>query len=249
VIAPLIEIMQKLRDPEAGCEWDRKQNFRSIAHYTIEEAYEVVDAIDRGDMDDLRDELGDLLLQVVFHSQMASELGQFSFQDVVESICDKMERRHPHIFGDAQHSPGWEHIKAQERSDTGKSYILDGIAQALPSLMRAQKLQKRAALVGFDWPDRNSIRAKLIEELEELDEATTPDHVAEEMGDLLFAAVNLARFHKVDAEQVLEKTNQKFMRRFKYIEDNLDKPLEESSVEEMDTAWDNAKKLEQSGDL
>ncbi len=249
MIAPLIEIMQKLRDPEAGCEWDRKQNFRSIAHYTIEEAYEVVDAIDRGDMDDLRDELGDLLLQVVFHSQMASELGQFSFQDVVESICDKMERRHPHIFGDAQHSPGWEHIKAQERSDTGKSYILDGIAQALPSLMRAQKLQKRAALVGFDWPDRNSIRAKLIEELEELDEATTPDHVAEEMGDLLFAAVNLARFHKVDAEQVLEKTNQKFMRRFKYIEDNLDKPLEESSVEEMDTAWDNAKKLEQSGDL
>ena len=241
MIDPLLEIMRLLRDPDTGCEWDKVQTFKTIAPYTIEEAYEVADAIERDDMVSLRDELGDLLLQVVFHSQIAADQGKFDFQDVVTSICDKMTRRHPHIFGEASESPGWEQIKAGEREQSGQSSALDGVALALPALLRAQKIQKRAARVGFDWPDKAPVKEKLLEELDEVEAASSDEQVHEEIGDLLFSAVNLARHYKVDAERALADATAKFTKRFNLVEANLDKDMQEMSIEELEAEWQKAK--------
>jgi len=214
----LVAIMRRLRDPISGCEWDREQTFATIAPYTIEEAYEVADAIARGDMDALADELGDLQLQVVFHAQMAQESGYFTLEDVVGRICDKLERRHPHIFGDATSSPGWENLKAAERQTSDDQSALAGVALALPSLERAAKLQRRAARVGFDWPDAAGPRAKISEELAELEAETEHDRQFEELGDLLFAIVNFARHLNIEPEAALRSANTKFERRFRAIE-------------------------------
>ncbi|MEN3971486.1 nucleoside triphosphate pyrophosphohydrolase [Sphingomicrobium sp. XHP0235] len=223
-IQRLRTVMRRLRDPETGCEWDRVQTHRSIARYAIEEAYEVVDAIERDDMDELVDELGDLQLQVVFHAQMASERGDFTFDDVVDRICDKMERRHPHIFGDDPEGGHhrWEEIKAAERAGKPDQSALAGVARALPALERAQKLQKRAARTGFDWPDATGAREKIDEELLELESAEGAAHREEELGDLLFAVVNLARFLSIDAEDALRKATAKFEKRFRTIEAHPD---------------------------
>jgi ATP diphosphatase len=214
----LVAIMQRLRDPERGCEWDRAQSFATIAPYTIEEAYEVADAIHRGDMEALADELGDLQLQVVFHAQMAAEAGHFTLDDVLKRISDKLERRHPHIFGDATHSPGWEELKARERQEKPDSSALAGVALALPALERAAKLQRRATHTGFDWPDDAGPRAKIDEELAELDRESDLAARTEELGDLLFAVVNLARHLNIDAEDALRQANRKFEARFRQIE-------------------------------
>lgn len=217
----ILAIMARLRDPEDGCEWDRAQNFTTIAPYTIEEAYEVADAIERADMEALRDELGDLLLQVVFHARMAEEAGHFGFADVAASISDKLEARHPHIFGndvsgDAQ-TERWEKLKARERAAKGAKSAIDGVANSLPALMRAEKLQKRAARVGFDWPDPSGAAEKLHEEMGELAEAGEASKL-EEAGDLLFAAVNLVRLHGIAPEEALRAANTKFERRFRAME-------------------------------
>lgn len=241
MIDPLLEIMRLLRDPDDGCEWDKVQTFSTIAPYTIEEAYEVADAIERDDMVALRDELGDLLLQVVFHSQIAADSGKFDFQDVVTAICDKMTRRHPHIFGEAEESPGWEQLKAGEREQSGQSSALDGVALALPALLRAQKIQKRAARVGFDWPDKAPVKDKLLEELAEVAAASSDEEVHEEIGDLLFSAVNLARHYKVDAERALADATEKFTKRFNLVEASLDKNMQEMSIEELEAEWQKAK--------
>jgi len=216
----LLAIMARLRDPATGCEWDSVQTFATIAPYTIEEAYEVDDAIRRGDLADLKDELGDLLLQVVFHARMAEEAGAFDFADVATAISEKMERRHPHLFGSADEGGHhlWEQIKAEERGAKGHASALDGIALALPALLRAEKIQKRAARTGFDWPDPSGARAKIDEELAEV-EAASPDQRAEEIGDLLFATVNWARKLGVDPETALHAANAKFERRFRAMED------------------------------
>ncbi|MFM5923130.1 MAG: nucleoside triphosphate pyrophosphohydrolase [Novosphingobium sp.] len=219
----LLGIMARLRDPQRGCEWDLAQDFASIAPYTIEEAYEVADAIERNDLAALKDELGDLLLQVVFHARMAEEAGHFAFDDVAAAIGAKMHARHPHIFGDApdhgqSREERWERLKAEERSAKGALSALDGVALALPALLRAEKLQKRAARVGFDWPDVQGPADKLVEELAELAEAGTEADRAEEAGDLLFAAVNLVRAHGIPAEEALRAANAKFERRFKAME-------------------------------
>ncbi len=219
----LLAIMTRLRDPQSGCEWDRAQNFATIAPYTIEEAYEVADAIERRDMAALKDELGDLLLQVVFHARIAEEAGLFAFGDVAAAISAKMEARHPHIFGGAadlgqSREDRWETHKANERAAKGAFSALDGVALALPALMRAEKLQKRAARTGFDWPDPSGPADKVREELAELAEAVTPDHQAEEAGDLLFAAVNLVRAYGIAPEDALRRANAKFERRFKAME-------------------------------
>jgi nucleoside triphosphate diphosphatase len=213
-------IMRRLRDPKTGCEWDTAQTFTTIAPYTIEEAYEVADAIARDDMDALADELGDLQLQVVFHAQMAEEAGLFTLEDVIERISDKMERRHPHIFGDAEHGGHhlWEKIKADERSANPDKSALAGVALALPALERAAKLQRRAARVGFDWPDKSGPRAKIDEELAELDAETDHQRMLEELGDLLFAVVNLARHLNIEPEAALREGNAKFEERFRAIE-------------------------------
>ncbi len=213
----LVRIMARLRDPATGCEWDRAQTWATIAPYTIEEAYEVADAIERHDAGDLVDELGDLLLQVVFHARIAEEAGAFRLDDVVAAICDKMERRHPHIFGDATASPGWEAIKADERAGRTDLSALAGVATGLPALLRAVKLQNRAARVGFDWPDTAGPRAKIDEELAEIADAP-PEHVEEEVGDLLFAVVNWARHLGIDPEAALRSGNAKFERRFRGME-------------------------------
>ncbi len=214
--------MARLRDPVSGCPWDVAQDFASIAPYTIEEAYEVADACARGDMAALKDELGDLLLQVVFHARMAEEAQEFGFDDVAAAISDKMVRRHPHVFGDGvareDGHAQWEVIKAAERSANEDTSTLGGIALALPALMRAEKLQKRAARTGFDWPDATGPRDKIAEELDELETAATDDAREDEMGDLLFAVVNLARHLKVDPEAALRRANAKFERRFRVIE-------------------------------
>lgn len=241
MIDPLLEIMRLLRDPDRGCEWDKVQTFTTIAPYTIEEAYEVADAINRDDMVGLRDELGDLLLQVVFHSQIAADAGAFDFQDVVQSICEKMTRRHPHIFGAAEESPGWEQLKAEERQLSGQASALDGVALALPALLRAQKIQKRAARVGFDWPDKAPVKDKLLEELEEVAAATSDEEVHEEIGDLLFSAVNLARHYKVDAERALADATEKFTKRFNRVESSLGKDMQDMSIEELEAEWQKAK--------
>jgi ATP diphosphatase len=237
----LVAIMARLRDPVHGCEWDRVQTYASIAPYTIEEAYEVADAIARGDVGDLRGELGDLALQVVFHAQMATEAGDFTLKKVLDGISDKLERRHPHIFGSAEHGGHhlWEEIKAAERAVEEDQSALAGVALALPALERAAKLQKRAARTGFDWPDASGARAKILEELEELDWATTEPDREEELGDLLFAVVNLSRFLKVEPEEALRKANAKFERRFRAIE--TAPSFVELSLEEKEQLWAAAK--------
>ena len=251
-IATLLAIMAALRTPVTGCPWDLEQDFASIVPYTIEEAYEVANAIERGDMGDLCEELGDLLLQVVYHAQMASESGDFSFDDVVEAINTKMIRRHPHVFGDeAARSAGaakgfGERIKAEERKGTDKEHVrhLDGIPHALPALTRALKLQKRAAKVGFDWPDISHVLDKVVEEAKELAETQgSTDHgrQAEEFGDLLFVMVNLGRHLGLDAEDALRHANAKFTRRFNYVEEQLEvrgSSLDQASLEQMDAIWD-----------
>ncbi len=219
----LLSIMERLRDPQRGCEWDCAQTFATIAPYTIEEAYEVADAIARADLAALKDELGDLLLQVVFHSRIAEEAGYFAFADVVAAISSKMEARHPHIFGEApdegqSREERWESLKANERAAKGAASALDGVALALPALLRAEKLQKRAARVGFDWPDTQGPADKLAEEMAELAEAGTEPERIEEAGDLLFAAVNLVRAYGVPAEEALRAANVKFERRFQAME-------------------------------
>tara|TARA_R110000782_G_scaffold78276_5_gene155149 strand:+ start:28522 stop:29310 length:789 start_codon:yes stop_codon:yes gene_type:complete len=247
-IAPLVAIMARLRDPATGCPWDVKQTFATIAPYTIEEAYEVADAIERGDMDALQDELGDLLLQSVYHAHIAQEAGHFTLNDVIASICDKMVRRHPHVFGeDGAASPGWEEIKAAERGATGQDEdksALSGVARALPALLRAEKLQKRAARTGFDWPDSAGVIAKIEEELDEVQRADGPDELREEIGDLLFAVVNLARHHKIDPEAALREANAKFERRFRNMEMksvSQDTDFNSLSLEEKEMLWQAAK--------
>jgi len=240
----LREIMRRLRDPVSGCEWDTVQTFETIAPYTIEEAYEVADAIARKDMDALADELGDLQLQVVFHAQMAEEAGLFTLEDVLERISDKMERRHPHIFGDAQHGGHhlWEIIKAEERAANPDKSALAGVALALPALERAAKLQRRAARVGFDWPDVSGPRAKIEEELTELDAETEHDRKLEELGDLLFAVVNLARHLNIEPEAALREANRKFEQRFRAIEQ--EPGFDGMSLDEKEALWVRAKKAQ-----
>lgn len=215
-LARIMAIVQRLRDPVHGCDWDRVQTFATIAPYTVEEAYEVADAIARDDTMALKDELGDLLFQVVLHSRIAAQQDLFDLGDVATAIADKMERRHPHLFGDADARPDWEALKAAERKDATSA--LDGVAITLPALMRAEKLQKRAARTGFDWPDADGPRAKIDEELAEVSEAADADGRAEEIGDLLFAVVNYARHLCVDPETALRGANAKFERRFRAIE-------------------------------
>lgn len=252
-VSTLLTIMRALRDPSTGCPWDVEQSFETIAPYTIEEAYEVSDAIDRRNMPDLCDELGDLLLQVVYHSQMASELGHFAFEDVVEAVNRKMIRRHPHVFGDAASRPAnlpkgfWEDMKANERlGKPDRSSLLDSVPQNLPALTRALKLQAKAAKVGFDWPDISFVEEKISEELAEL-KGAEPNARLGEFGDILFAVVNFARHMDIDPETALRATNQKFYRRFKFIEDSLKKlgkSPEGSDLQEMDALWDEAKAKE-----
>ena len=241
-IERLVAIVGRLRHPTAGCEWDRVQTFASIAPYTIEEAYEVADAIERNDMAELKDELGDLLLQVVFHSRMAEEAGHFAIDDVASAISEKMERRHPHLFGRAETGGHhlWEQVKADERAAKGESSALDGVALGLPALMRAEKLQKRAARTGFDWPDASGPRAKIEEELAELDAETDRGRQEEELGDLLFAVVNLARHLKIDAEEALRKANRKFEGRFRMIEG--EPGFASMSLDQMEELWSQAKR-------
>ncbi len=252
-ISRLLEIMARLRDPQRGCPWDLEQSFKTIAPYTIEEAYEVADAIERDDMDDLRDELGDLLFQVVFHSQMARERGAFAFGDVVNAICEKMERRHPHVFGDAriasaaEQTVAWEEQKRRERAQTRES-VLDDVPLALPALTRANKLGKRAAEVGFEWPDTHGALDKVGEEVEELraELAGTPDltRISNEIGDLLFSLVNVCRYLKIDPEISLRNANAKFERRFRYVERRLAEQgssPERATLEEMDVLWEEGK--------
>lgn len=256
-IASLVEIMSRLRDPDGGCPWDLEQDFKSIAPYTIEEAYEVFDAIERSDFPHLKDELGDLLFQAVYHAQMAQEEDHFDFGDVVENICEKMIRRHPHVFGDAAErtSDGqvlaWEEIKAAERAakglDENEPGVLDGLPLALPALLRAYKLQKRAARVGFDWPDIEGARDKFAEEMEELEaevQSGDQSRIEEEFGDALFALVNIGRFLKVDPETALRSTNEKFVRRFEFIEKALateGKKPGDVTLDEMEALWVEAK--------
>lgn len=240
----LLSIMARLRGP-SGCEWDRAQSFATIAPYTIEEAYEVADAIERADMDDLRVELGDLLLQVVFHARMAEEAGLFHFEDVARSISDKMEARHPHIFGNAEATPGWEALKAAERAHKGTESALHGVAAALPALMRAEKLQRRAARAGFDWPDAEGPAEKILEEVNELAEAA-PDKRAEEAGDLLFAAVNLVRAYGIAPEDALRAANLKFERRFREMETLAGghEAFAKLSLDEQEGLWQQVKREE-----
>ncbi|HVY18533.1 MAG TPA: nucleoside triphosphate pyrophosphohydrolase [Bauldia sp.] len=254
-IARLIEIMARLRDRETGCPWDIEQTFATIAPYTIEEAYEVADAIARDNMRDLCDELGDLLLQVIYHAEMASEIGAFAFGDVVEAITAKMIRRHPHVFGDADARAAgaakgmWDKIKAEEKRARGDvpKRLLDGVPVAIPALMRAVKLQEKASTVGFDWNDPKAVLAKLREEIDEIEaeiDTANPDRLADEVGDLLFAVANLARHLKLDPDQALAGTNAKFVRRFAAIEDGLaaqGRTPDEATLDEMESLWQQAK--------
>jgi ATP diphosphatase len=241
-IARLLRIMARLRDPQDGCEWDVAQNFATIAPYTIEEAYEVSDAIARDDMHDLLGELGDLLFQVVFHARMAEEAGHFAFDDVAKAISDKMEARHPHVFGDGR-SPGWEALKAGERAEKGATSAMDGVAKALPALLRAEKLQKRAARVGFDWPDTDGPAAKLAEEVEELKSAEAAKQL-EEAGDVLFAAVNLVRAYGISPEEALRATNDKFERRFRAMEVLAGGTFASLTLDEQEALWQQVKRAE-----
>ena len=261
-IARLIEIMAALRDPLTGCPWDKEQNFASIAPYTVEEAFEVADAIARHDLGDLREELGDLLLQVVYHARLAEEIAAFDFGDIVEAITKKMIRRHPHVFGDDEaRSAGaakgfWEQIKAEEKRERGDSRsqrFLDGVSAGLPALARAIKLQRKASMVGFDWNDPMRVIEKLREEADEfaaeLDRTPNePERLADEVGDLLFAVANLARHVNVDPDQALRQANAKFVSRFGYVEATLaadGRTLDEASLDEMERLWQAAKGREQ----
>ncbi|MFT6532043.1 MAG: ATP diphosphatase [Limimaricola cinnabarinus] len=260
-IARLSAIMRALRDPDHGCPWDIEQDFASIAPYTIEEAYEVADAIAREDWPELRGELGDLLLQSVYHAQMATEAGYFDLAGVARAISDKMIARHPHVFGEEsrdrtaqEQTQAWEAIKAAERAGKSETGVLDGVALGLPALMRAAKLQKRAARVGFDWPQTAQVLDKLIEEAHELVEARDTlgeDEIEAEMGDLLFVMANVARHMGVDPEVALRRSNDKFTRRFKYIERELEKrgkrPVE-SDLDEMDALWNEIRRAEKTAD-
>jgi ATP diphosphatase len=265
-ISRLLEIMARLRTPGSGCPWDLAQDFSTIAPYTIEEAYEVADAIARGDLDDLRDELGDLLLQVVFHARMAVEQGAFSFGDVVEAITDKMIRRHPHVFADAngkltpsEVKGAWDRIKAEEKAERAArrpaqdglhTSLLSGVKAGQPALTRAMQLQRKASSVGFDWNDPRAVLHKIREEADEIESAldrADAEELAGETGDLLFALVNLARHVGADPEAALRGTNAKFERRFAYIERALaaqGRSPESASLQEMDALWDEAKKTE-----
>ena len=240
--------MARLRDPETGCPWDVAQSFATIAPYTIEEAYEVAQAIADNDMTELRDELGDLLLQVVFHSRIAEEAGLFALNDVVAAIVDKMTRRHPHVFGDAvadvdavTQKLTWETLKAREKP---RDSALSGVATALPALMRADKLQRRAARTGFDWPDPSGARDKIVEELAEFDTAASVEHRTEEAGDLLFAVVNLLRHHEIDPETALRSANAKFERRFRTMEASAGDAFPSLDLEAKERLWDDAKAAE-----
>jgi len=259
----LLEIMEHLRDPQQGCPWDRRQGFESIVPHTIEEAYEVADAIQRGDYAELRSELGDLLFQVVFYAQLGKEQGLFDFEQIAQAICDKLVRRHPHVFGDtgyedeAQLREAWERSKEHERSagSHGRAGALDGVARALPELSRAVKLQRRAARVGFDWDDPQEVFLKVEEELGEIHEALAEDHgpgrVEEEVGDLLAAMANLARHLGVDPETALRKANAKFERRFRAMEDHLDaegRTPRDCGLAELDALWERVKEAEKAGD-
>jgi len=256
-MARLLEIMRRLRDPQTGCPWDIEQDFASIAPYTIEEAYEVTDAIERQDWGDLEGELGDLLLQTVYHSAMAQEAGLFTFDGVANRISDKMVARHPHVFGGEsrdksaqQQTEDWEKIKADERASSAQARTLDGVATGLPALTRAVKLQNRAARVGFDWPSTDLVVEKIAEESRELTEAIATNsqkHIEEEYGDLLFAMANLARHLNIDPESALRAANAKFTLRFNSVEDRLasvGKRPEQSDLTEMDALWDAVKRDE-----
>lgn len=255
-IDALIDVMARLRDPEGGCPWDLEQDFRTIAPYTIEEAYEVADAIERGDMTDLKDELGDLLFQTVFHTQMAREKGLFDFADVADAITRKMIRRHPHVFEKSEtrtadeQTAAWEEQKALERAEKGAGSLLADVPAGLPGLTRALKLQKRAARIGFDWTDPGDVLDKISEETGELQAAIKEDdrrNIEEEFGDLLFALANLARHLNVDPETALRGANEKFIRRFQHIEKGLQQDgvtAEAASLEQMEALWDEAKALD-----
>src|SRR5438067_627302 len=254
----LLAIMARLRDPEHGCPWDREQDFATIAPYTIEEAYEVADAIERGDLAALKDELGDLLLQVVFHARMAEEAGHFAFDDVAEGIADKMLRRHPHVFGDAQiksvaaQNEAWEAHKAAEREAAGTAEsVLDGVALALPALLRAGKISRRAARIGFDWPDARAVIPKLAEEIAELeaelDQGADPAVVEEEMGDLLFAAANLARKLDIEPETALRRATTKFERRFRQVEALAAERGIGADLDALEALWQEVKAQEKGG--
>jgi MazG family protein len=258
-LARLLDVMARLRAPEGGCPWDLEQDFRTIAPYTIEEAYEVADAIERGDMGALKAELGDLLFQVVFHARMAEEIGAFDFTAVAEAIAEKMRRRHPHVFGGAglrtaaEQMESWERQKAEERLAKGATSLLDDVPLALPGMTRAVKLQKRAARVGFDWTDIADVLAKLEEETRELAAAAAtrdPDAVEDEFGDLMFVVANVARHLDVDPEAAIRRANEKFRRRFLHIERRLaaaGKTLEAAGLEEMEALWTEAKRGERAG--
>jgi ATP diphosphatase len=256
-INTLLEIMSRLRDPEGGCPWDVKQDFDSIAPYTIEEAYEVADAIERKAFDELRDELGDLLFQVVFHAQMANEAGHFDFSGVLDAVCDKMVRRHPHVFGDATvedaeaQTVAWEEQKARERGNQQDSSALAGVSTGMPEWLRSLKLQKRAAHVGFDWPGAAPVLAKIDEEALELKSAVEhgedPDHIEEEYGDLLFVVMNLSRHLHLDPGRALRRANSKFERRFRRMEmlaSARDVDLQTAGLEVLDRIWDEVKREE-----
>jgi len=259
-ISKLLEVMRRLRDPKNGCPWDREQDFKSIAPYTIEEAYEVAEAIDKNDMVALQDELGDLLLQVVYHAQMAAELGHFTFADVVAGVSEKMVRRHPHVFGEVTvanakaQTEAWEAEKARERQKNKRGGVLEGVAHALPALLRAEKLQKRAARVGFDWDEIEPVFDKIAEEIAEIRAELPPGPIAErqnsplaeEIGDLFFTCVNLARHFAIDSEAALRTANAKFERRFAGIEALLPAgaTIEVTPLEQLETLWDRVKKEE-----
>jgi len=252
----VLNVMAKLRDPNGGCPWDVEQNFSTIAPYTIEEAYEVADAIEREDMPALKEELGDLLFQVAFHARMAEEQGAFDFADVAQALADKMIERHPHVFsieGDGrtadQQTVAWETLKAEKRAAKGAASLLDDVAMALPALQRAEKLTKRAARINFDWPTPEPVLEKLEEELAELKQARAEgdqDHIAEEMGDILFVMANLARKLKVDPEDALRRANAKFTRRFQYIETKLAEQgrTGPQPLDDMEALWLEAKRAE-----
>jgi MazG family protein len=254
-VAELLDIMARLRDSKNGCPWDLEQSFATIAPYTIEEAYEVADAIERGDLRDLKDELGDLLFQVVFHARMAQEAGAFAFGDVARAICDKMLRRHPHVFGDhtvadsAEQTKRWEDIKREERGESAQG-VLDDVPVGLPALTRAVKLGKRAAAVGFDWPDVAGVRAKVDEELAELDAAAAggrADEIAAEMGDLLFSVANWCRHLQLDPETCLRTANERFTRRFGTVEAGVaasGQPWQSHDAAALDALWRRAKTTE-----
>lgn len=257
----LLEIMARLRDPEQGCPWDLQQDYASVVPHTLEEAYEVADAIERGDFDELRGELGDLLFQVAFYTQLAREEGRFDYVEVLDGICDKMIRRHPHVFGDAQYASAeqqreaWESIKASERGHTAEAphSLMDGVTLALPAVLRAEKLQRRAARVGFDWPARGDVLDAVWEELDELtreievEAGGDADRIEDEFGDLLFTCVNLARHLKLDPERALRRANGKFERRFRALEQLAaakGQALEGMDLDAMDGLWAEVKQRE-----